>query len=71
VVQIGKDLDLVTTIEGVETEVQLNFVTNHTRADLIQGFLYGAPMSFDAISRLLEQQIYRQNTVPLRLVSST
>ncbi|MBO9588660.1 EAL domain-containing protein [Devosia sp.] len=71
VVQIGKDLDLVTTIEGVETEVQLNFVINHTRADLIQGFLYGAPMSFDAISRLLEQQIYRQNTVPLRLVSST
>ncbi|MET0439994.1 MAG: EAL domain-containing protein [Devosia sp.] len=71
VVQIGKDLDLATTIEGVETEVQLNFVTNHTRADLIQGFLYGAPMSFDAISRLLEQQIYRQNTVPLRLVSST
>lgn len=71
VVQIGKDLDLITTIEGVETEVQLNFVTNHTRADQIQGFLYGAPMSFDAISRLLEQQIYRQNTVPLRLVSST
>jgi diguanylate cyclase (GGDEF)-like protein len=71
VVQIGKDLDLMTTIEGVETEVQLNFVTNHTRADLIQGFLYGAPMSFDAISRLLEQQIHRQNTVPLRLVSST
>lgn len=71
VVQIGKDLDLATTIEGVETEVQLNFVTNHTRADLIQGFLYGAPMSLDAISRLLEQQIYRQNTVPLRLVSST
>lgn len=71
VVQIGKDLGLVTTIEGVETEVQLNFVTNHTRADLIQGFLYGAPMSFDAISRLLEQQIYRKNTVPLRLVSST
>ena len=71
VVQIGKDLDLATTIEGVETEVQLNFVINHTRADLIQGFLYGAPMSFDAISRLLEQQIHRQNTVPLRLVSST
>ncbi|MGV3574495.1 MAG: putative bifunctional diguanylate cyclase/phosphodiesterase [Devosia sp.] len=71
VVQIGKDLDLVTTIEGVETEVQLNFVINHTRADQIQGFLYGAPMSFDAVSRLLEQQIYRQNTMPLRLVSST
>ena len=71
VVQIGKDLDLVTTIEGVETEVQLNFVINHTRADLIQGFLYGAPMSFEAISRLLEQQIHRQNTVPLRLISST
>ncbi|KRA95711.1 hypothetical protein ASD83_18905 [Devosia sp. Root685] len=71
VVQIGKDLGLLTTIEGVETEVQLNFVINHTRADLIQGYLFGAPVSFEAISRLLEQQHSQQNPVSLRLVSST
>lgn len=71
VVQLGKDLDLVTTIEGVETETQLDLVTKHTGVDLIQGFLYGQPMSFAAISRLIEQQNSRHNTVPLRLVSST
>lgn len=71
VVQLGKDLDLTTTIEGVETEAQLKLVTEQTGVDLIQGFLYGTPVSFDAISRLLEQQVTRQNTVPLRLVSST
>ncbi|HWV21291.1 MAG TPA: EAL domain-containing protein [Devosia sp.] len=71
VVQIGKDLGLITTIEGVETEVQLNFAINHTRADLIQGFLFGAPVSFEAISRQLEQQHSQHNPVSLRLVSST
>lgn len=71
VVQLGKDLDLVTTIEGVETELQLDLVTRQTGVDLIQGFLYGAPMSFAAISRLIEQQHSRHDPVPLRLVSST
>ena len=71
VVQLGKDLDLVTTIEGVETEVQLSLVTKQTHVDLIQGFLYGTPMSFDAITRLVEQQHGRHTPVPLRLVSAT
>lgn len=70
VVKLGKDLDLVTTIEGVETERQLELVTGHTGVDLIQGFLYGAPLSYDAISRLLERQHSRQTVVPLRLVST-
>ncbi|KQN73708.1 EAL domain-containing protein [Devosia sp. Leaf64] len=70
VVKLGKDLDLVATIEGVETERQLELVTKHTEVDLIQGFLYGAPLSYDAISRLLERQHSRQTVVPLRLVST-
>lgn len=70
VVKLGKDLDLIATIEGVETERQLELVTGHTGVDLIQGFLYGAPLSYDAISRLLERQHSRQTVVPLRLVST-
>lgn len=70
VVQLGKDLQLSTVIEGVETELQLDLVTRHTGVDLIQGFLYGAPLSFEAISRLLEQQNSRHSAVPLRLVAT-
>lgn len=70
VVQLGKDLQLSTVIEGVETELQLDLVTRHTGVDLIQGFLYGAPLSFEAISRLLEQQNSRHSAVPLRLVAA-
>ncbi|KKB78854.1 hypothetical protein VW35_10205 [Devosia soli] len=71
VVQLGKDLNLMTTIEGVETEVQLNLVTKHTGVDLIQGFLYGPPLTLDAFTRLIEQQYSRQTPVSLRLVSAT
>jgi len=71
VVQLGKDLELTTTIEGVETEIQLNLITRQTGVDLIQGFLFGPPLSLDAITRLLEQQHSRQTPVPLRLVSKT
>jgi len=71
VVQLGKDLDLITTLEGVETEAQLRLATAQTGVELIQGFLYGPPMTYEAISRLLEQQNARQIVVPLRIVSAT
>lgn len=71
VVQLGKDLDLVTVMEGVETELQLSQITKHTGVDLIQGFLFGAPLSLEAITRVLEQQNSRHSAVPLRLVVST
>jgi EAL domain-containing protein (putative c-di-GMP-specific phosphodiesterase class I) len=54
VAQLGKDLDLKITVEGVETEGQLNLLTTQTSIDQIQGFIYGPPLNLEAMSRLLQ-----------------
>lgn len=54
VAQLGKDLDLKITVEGVETEGQLNILVAETRIDQVQGFVYGPPLNFEAMSRLLD-----------------
>ncbi|ODT72656.1 MAG: hypothetical protein ABS75_02260 [Pelagibacterium sp. SCN 63-23] len=70
VAQLGKDLALETTVEGVETEGQLSLITEETGVDFVQGFLYGPPLSLDAMTRLLKSH-YPSNAVPeLRLVAS-
>ncbi|UJW84253.1 putative bifunctional diguanylate cyclase/phosphodiesterase [Devosia sp. SL43] len=53
VAQLGKDLNLKITVEGVETEGQLNLLVAETRIDQIQGFVYGPPLSLEAMTRLL------------------
>lgn len=56
VAQLGKDIDLTVTAEGVETEEQLALITEHTKIDQIQGFLFGVPLPrrdvFELIVRL-------------------
>jgi EAL domain-containing protein (putative c-di-GMP-specific phosphodiesterase class I) len=53
VAQLGQDLSLKTIVEGVETEAQLAQILEQTGADLVQGFLYGSPLSSEAMSLLL------------------
>ena len=70
VAQLGKDLSLQITVEGVETDGQLAIITGKTGVDFVQGFLYGPPLSFDAMTRLLASH-YPSGAVPeLRLVAS-
>lgn len=44
VARLGKDLDLVLVVEGVETEDQLAAITSCTEIDQAQGFLFGMPL---------------------------
>jgi diguanylate cyclase (GGDEF)-like protein len=67
VAQLGKDLDLKITVEGVETEAQLNLLVNQTRIDLVQGFVYGPPLNLEAMTRLLVAHHRTQSAVTPRL----
>jgi EAL domain-containing protein (putative c-di-GMP-specific phosphodiesterase class I) len=60
VAQLGKDLDLSITVEGVETQGQLDRLLSETNVDHIQGFFYGRPLRFDAMTRLLD--LHQQQT---------
>ena len=56
VAQLGKDIGLTVTAEGIETEEQLALIANHTSVDQIQGYLFGVPLPrrevFELIVRL-------------------
>jgi diguanylate cyclase (GGDEF)-like protein len=64
VAQLGKDLDLKITVEGVETEGQLNLLTSQTKIDQIQGFVYGPPLNLEAMTRLLQAH-HRSDLKPI------
>ncbi|MGV8853520.1 MAG: putative bifunctional diguanylate cyclase/phosphodiesterase [Devosia sp.] len=53
VAQLGKDIDLTITVEGVETDNQLSLLVSQTRIDQVQGFVYGQPLGLDAMTTLL------------------
>ena len=71
VAQLGKDLDLKITVEGVETEGQLNLLVAQTRIDHIQGFVYGPPLSLEAMTRLLKAHHGKQGVVIQKLAGSS
>lgn len=52
-VSLGHSLGLVVVAEGVETRVQLNFLSR-AGCDRVQGFAVGPPVSPEAFARLLE-----------------
>ncbi|AKH99598.1 diguanylate cyclase (GGDEF) domain-containing protein [Hoeflea sp. IMCC20628] len=55
VIGLCRKLDLRCVLEGVETQVEMDFLTE-LRPDLIQGYLYGKPMPADAVmQRIMEQ----------------
>lgn len=53
VAQLGKDINLTVTAEGVETEEQLNLILDHTAVDQIQGYLFGVPLPSREVGELI------------------
>ncbi|MEQ1769432.1 MAG: EAL domain-containing protein [Devosia sp.] len=53
VAQLGKDINLTVTAEGVETEEQLALIQAHTKVDQIQGYLFGVPLASRDIAELI------------------
>ena len=57
IIALGHSLDLKVIAEGVETPQQLAFLRDH-RCDVVQGFLFGAPVSADEMAALLRQGLH-------------
>ena len=55
VAQLGKDINLTVTAEGVETEEQLALIQAHTKVDQIQGYLFGVPLPKREIAELIDR----------------
>jgi diguanylate cyclase (GGDEF)-like protein len=53
VAQLGKDINLAVTAEGVETEEQLRLILEHTKVDQIQGYLFGVPLPSRDVTELI------------------
>ncbi|MDP1730376.1 MAG: EAL domain-containing protein [Devosia sp.] len=53
VAQLGKDINLKVTAEGVETEEQLALISRHTKVDQIQGYLFGVPLPRREVAELM------------------
>lgn len=48
-VNLSRELGLRIVVEGVETQEQLALINKHRCADLVQGYVFAAPMSPDAL----------------------
>ncbi len=59
VAQLGKDINLTVTAEGVETEEQLNAIAEHTKVDQIQGYLFGVPLPRREVAELIARMAAR------------
>lgn len=53
VAQLGKDINLKVTAEGVETEEQLTLISTHSKVDQIQGYLFGVPLPRREVAELI------------------
>lgn len=52
VVNLSRELGLDIIVEGVETEAQLTLIRDNNCADVIQGYIFGAPMLESAFAEL-------------------
>jgi diguanylate cyclase (GGDEF)-like protein len=59
VAQLGKDINLTVTVEGVETEEQLNLIAEHSSVDQIQGYLFGVPLPRREVAELIARMDVR------------
>lgn len=57
---LGKSLQIQVLAEGVETEQQLAFLRD-ADCDSVQGFLFGKPMSFDDVDRMIARETLQAN----------
>jgi diguanylate cyclase (GGDEF)-like protein len=60
VAQLGKDINLTVTAEGVETEEQLNLIVENTAVDQIQGYLFGVPLPSRDVGELIARMANAQ-----------
>jgi len=60
VAQLGKDINLTVTAEGVETEEQLNLIIDNTAVDQIQGYLFGVPLPSRDVGELITRMASAQ-----------
>jgi EAL domain-containing protein (putative c-di-GMP-specific phosphodiesterase class I) len=58
IIQLGRSLELKVIAEGVETEQQLDYLTNQV-CDEVQGYYYYKPMPAEEIEAILLEQ-YKQ-----------
>ena len=68
VAQLGKDINLTVTAEGVETEEQLALIQAHTKVDQIQGYLFGVPLPKREVGELIARMAGAAPTAPLARV---
>ena len=61
VAQLGKDINLTVTAEGVETEEQLNLISEHSKVDQIQGYLFGVPLPRREVAELIARMAARSS----------
>ncbi len=61
VAQLGKDINLTVTAEGVETEDQLNAIATHSKVDQIQGYLFGVPLPRREVAELIARMAARSD----------
>ena len=61
VAQLGKDINLTVTAEGVETEEQLNLIAEHSKVDQIQGYLFGVPLPRREVAELIDRMAARSS----------
>ncbi|HEY9011252.1 MAG TPA: EAL domain-containing protein [Devosia sp.] len=66
VAQLGKDINLAVTAEGVETEEQLDLILKHTKVDQIQGYLFGVPLPSRDVSELIARMARTAEPVATR-----
>jgi diguanylate cyclase (GGDEF)-like protein len=66
VAQLGNDINLTVTAEGVETDEQLALIQQHTKVDQIQGYLFGVPLPardvIELVSRMARASLHPATT---------
>ena len=63
VAQLGKDINLTVTVEGVETDEQLALIVANTKVDQIQGYLFGVPLPRREVGELIDRMEGRANQI--------
>ena len=74
IVNLSRELGLSVVVEGVETDEQLKVILDNDCADLIQGFIFGAPMPAASFVDLAGRMAGKRGTAvskPVRKSAST
>jgi EAL domain-containing protein (putative c-di-GMP-specific phosphodiesterase class I) len=71
VAQLGKDINLTVTAEGVETQEQLDLIAEHSKVDQIQGYLFGVPLPRREVAELIARMANRSTVERVLAVGTT